>query len=135
MALGINTTTRSSMMTQLLNAIDAGGAAGSVKIYNGTRPATGGAATTLLSTITLAFPSASVASGVLTLLGTPLSDTNAAATGTATWARVSTSAGAFVADCSVSGTGGGGDIQLSSTSIASGQTVRITSGTITEGNP
>ena len=135
MSIGINTATRNALMTALGNAIDAGGAGGSIKLYSGARPATGGAVTTLLSTIPLAFPSFSVAGGVLTLLGVPLTDSSAAGTGTATWARIATSAGTFVADVSVSATGGGGDIQLSSASITAGQTVRVTSGTITEGNP
>jgi hypothetical protein len=50
----------------------------------------------------------------------------------ATWARVKDSTGAFVADGSV-GTSGS-DFIMGSVLIATGQTVSITSGTITEGN-
>ena len=52
------------------------------------------------------------------------------ATGTASWCRVKDSTGAVVMDGTVTATGGGGDITLASTSIASGQTVDLTGGTL-----
>ena len=52
-------------------------------------------------------------------------------TGTAGWFRVTDSNGAGVYDGSVSATGGGGDLQLSSTALATGISVDITSLTYT----
>lgn len=131
MALGIDGTVRNSRLTQILNAIDAGVGAGLLRIYDGSRPATGGAATTLLAELTLSDPCGSVAAGALTFSAVT-SDASANATGTATWARVVTSAGTFVFDCSV-GTSGA-DINLNTTSIVTGAQVSITSAVITEGN-
>lgn len=108
------------------------GNAGTLKFYDGTQPATGGTATTLLATFTLGSPFAAGASGAV-LSPTLPSNVNGAATSTATWARLATSGGTFVADYTV-GTSGT-DIVMTSTSIVSGQPVSITSWTITAGNP
>ena len=86
-------------------------------------------ATGVLATITLPKPSFSIASAVATLLGVPLSAT-ASATGTAAKAEFRDSTGLVVISGLTVGTSGS-DINLNSTSITSGQTVTITSGTIT----
>lgn len=131
MALGIDVAVRNSMLNAIRDAIDAG-AAGLLRIYDGSRPATGGAATTLLAELTLTDPCAgAAASGVLTFSAIT-ADSSANATGTATWARIVTSAGTFVLDCSV-GTSGA-DINLNTTSIVTGAQVSVTSATITAGN-
>lgn len=103
-----------------------------LKIYTGAQPAAGGAATgTLLVTITLpADAMAAAAAGVASKSGT-WSGT-AVATGIAGWFRVESSAGARWYDGAVTATGGGGEIELASTSITSGQTVTVTSFTITQ---
>lgn len=132
MAMGFSTTLRTNRADQFKLLVDGGPAAGKLKFYDGTRPATGGTATNLLATVTLQDPCGSSAAGVFTLADP--GPVTAALSGTATWARFEDSTGAFVADCSVSATGGGGDIQLSSNVLSSGQTVDITGGTITEGN-
>ena len=130
------TAIRTTRMQALLDALDAGAGAGHLKIYDGTRPATGGTATTLLIDFTLGAtpgtkPSGSVTNGVLTLAN--VTAVTASASGTATWARLTTSAGVFVADYNV-GTSGA-DINMTSTSITSGQTIAITNGaSFTEGN-
>ena len=59
-------------------------------------------------------------------------DASANATGTATWARLLTSANVAVADMNV-GTSGS-DINFDSVSFVSGGNVAVTSLTITEGN-
>jgi hypothetical protein len=129
MAFGYSTTLRNARLDAITSAV---GASGTLKIYDGTRPATGGTATTLLATLTCGATFAPAASGgVLTL--NAISSATAVATSTATWARFATSGGTFVADCSV-GTSGA-DINLSTTSIVTGATVQITSATITAGNP
>jgi hypothetical protein len=138
MTMGFSTTIRNACATVRRDAIDGGPAAGVIKIYSGTRPATGGAvgAAVLLATCTCSDPCGTVANGVLTF--SAISDgtgTAGAGAGTqATWARIEASDGTFCADGSVTANGGGGDIQLNSTTIATGQTVKVTSGSITEGH-
>lgn len=132
MALGIDVAVRNSMLNAIRDAIDAGAGAGLLRIYDGSRPATGGAATTLLAELTLSDPcAAGASSGVLTFSAIT-TDSSANATGTATWGRIVTSAGAFVLDCSV-GTSGT-DVILNTASIVSGASVSVTSATITAGN-
>lgn len=103
-----------------------------LKIYTGTQPAAGGAATgTLLVTITLpADAMGAAASGVAsksgTWTGTPGN------TGTAEWFRIESSAGSRWYDGAVTATGGGGDLELASTTINSGVPVTISSFTITQ---
>jgi hypothetical protein len=106
-----------------------------LKIFSGSRPATGGAETTKLAQLTFSGNiAAAAASGVLTL-NIPQTDTSADATGTATWARITKADGTtVVTDMSVTATGGGGDLTLDSTSVTLGGTVAITSGSITVGN-
>jgi hypothetical protein len=125
-------------MTAVLAAIDAGSAAGVLTIYNSVRPATGGAVTTALAVLPLGAisgvkPSGSVSGGVLSLLTNGATGVAAINTGTPTWGRVTDSSGNFYLDLSVGASGC--DINLSSASIITGQTVSVTSGgTITEGN-
>jgi hypothetical protein len=129
MALGYSTTVRNNRMTQVLNAI---GTSGFLRIYSGTRPATGGTATTQLAQLPLSATAGTVSGGVLTFAAIT-ADAAADATGTATWARLVTSAGAAVVDLSV-GTSGA-DINFDSVSFVSGGNVAVTSLTFTEGNP
>jgi hypothetical protein len=101
------------------------GGSGNGKLVIGTT----GMATTLV-TITLAKPSFSVASGVATLLGVPLSGT-ASASGTAASAQLQDSAGNIIGSGLTVGTSGA-DVNITgTTTITSGQTVTVTSGTIT----
>lgn len=130
MALAYATTLRNAMLDEITTA--AGGSA-LLRIYDGTRPSTGGTATTLLAELTCnATFAPSAAGGVLTL-NSITQDSSANATGTATWFRIVTSGSTFVLDGNV-GTSGS-DLNLTTTSIVSGQPVSVTSFTITEGNP
>jgi hypothetical protein len=108
------------------------GNAALLRVYDGTRPATGGTATTLLGTFTLGSPLASgAAAGVLS--PTLPSNTTGAAAGTATWFRIVKSDGTtHVIDGSV-GTSGA-DLNLNTTTISVGVTMAITAFTITRGN-
>lgn len=133
MATRIATATRNAACDAVVDLLDAGSAGGTIKIYTGTQPTTANdtATGTLLATITMsdtAFGAAS--SGAAALAGTPLS-VAAVATGTAGWARLADSNGATVFDGSVTATGGGGQIELATTSVSTGATVQITSGTVT----
>jgi hypothetical protein len=130
MALAYSTTVRNGMLDQITSAI---GASGLVRIYDGTRPASGGAATTLLAQLALSVTSAPAASGGVLTFNAITQDSSADATGTATWFRVTTSGGTFVIDGSV-GTSGS-DLNLTTTSIVATQPVSISSFVITEGNP
>jgi len=130
MALGYVATLRNTQLDAITTAV---GSAGKLQIYDGTRPATGGTATNKLSEFTLGSPFAAAASGGV-LSPTLPANVTALLSGTATWYRITTSAGGFVMDGSVSATGGGGDLQLNSVVISSGATVSITAHTISAGN-
>jgi hypothetical protein len=126
------------MVTTLRNArLDAittfVGASGKLRIYSGTRPATGGAITTLLAELTLNATFAPAASSGVLTLNAITQDSSADATGTATWARIFKSDGTTIClDCSV-GTSAA-DIILNTVSLVSGAAVAVSSATITEGN-
>lgn len=129
MALALSTTLRNARLDAITTAV---GASGLVRIYDGTRPASGGAATTLLAELTCSATFAAAASGGVLTVNAVTQDSSANATGTATWFRVVTSGGTFVIDGSV-GTSGS-DLNLNTTSIVTGAAVSITSFTITEAN-
>lgn len=131
MAIGMATALRNARLDQIKTALDAGGGAGLFRVYDGTRPATGGTATTLLATLTMSLPSAPSASGGA-LTFSAITAGTAVASSTATWGRLVTSAGVFVEDFSV-GTSGA-DFNLNTVTIASGVQVSCTSAVITEGN-
>jgi len=127
------------MSTNLRNArVDANttfaGNGALLRLYDGTRPSTGGTATTLLAELTCGTPFAASASGGVLTLGSITQDSAANAAGNATWFRLVKSDGTtHVMDGSVTATGGGGDMELVTTSITTGQPVQVTSFTITEG--
>lgn len=108
-----------------------------LRIYSGSAPANCAAAAsgTLLAEMTL--PSdwmAAASSGSKALSGT-WQDASANATGTAGHFRLYDSGGTTChAQGTVTATGGGGDLTLDNTSIASGQSVTITGFTLTAGN-
>lgn len=133
MALGIATTIRNDRLNNLKTKIDAGGAGGWLRIYDGARPATGGTATNILAELQFSYPCAPApANGTLTF-SSITADASANATGTATWCRITDSTGAFVADASV-GTSSA-DFILNSASITAGIQVSCSSAVINEGNP
>jgi hypothetical protein len=130
MALGYNVTLRNNQLDEITARA---GASALLRIYSGTRPATGGTATTLLAELTCnATFAPGASSGVLTL-NAITQDSSANATGTASWFRIVQSDGTtHVLDGDV-GTSGS-DLNLTTVSIVSGQPVSITSATITRGN-
>lgn len=131
MAIKYSSTVRNNRMTQVLNALDAGAGASLMRVYDGSRPATCGTATTLLAELTHTDPSGSVAAGALTFSAIT-SDASANAAGTATWYRDVDSTGTCVVDGSV-GTSGA-DYNLNSVSISVGQQVSCSNKAYTEGN-
>ncbi len=134
MALQYSVTVRNAQLDAVETTV---GTAPLLRIYSGSAPANCAAAAsgTLLAEATL--PSdwmAAANSGSKALSGT-WQDASANATGTAGHWRLYDSGGTTChAQGTVTATGGGGDLTLDNTSIASGQSVTITSFTITAGN-
>lgn len=109
------------------------GNGGKLVIYAGTRPATGGAAGTILSTHTMGSPFAAASAGGILTVTLP-ADVNASASGTAGWARLFKSDGVtIVMDATVSTAGT--EVVINSTTLTAGVPVSITAFTATEGNP
>lgn len=131
MTLGLNETLRNNQLDEITARA---GASALLRIYDGSRPATGGTATTLLAELTCNATFAPAASSGVLTLNAITADSSANATGTATWFRIVQSGGStHVLDGSV-GTSGQ-DMNLNSTSITAGGSVSITSFTITAPNP
>lgn len=134
MALQYSVTVRNAQLDAVETTV---GTAPLLRIYSGSAPANCAAAAsgTLLAEMTL--PSdwmAAASSGSKALSGT-WQDSSANATGTAGHFRLYDSGGTTChAQGTVTATGGGGDMTLDNTSIASAQSVTITSFTITAGN-
>jgi hypothetical protein len=127
MAIVYATALKTTRMQAVEAAMDAGPAAGTLVI--GTAALSGG--TGVLATIALADPAGTVSGAVLTLSGLPKSAT-ASAAGTAAKAELRDSTGTVVASGLTVGVSAS-DIIINSTTISSGQTIQINSGTITHG--
>lgn len=123
---------RNSRLDSLVTAI---GNAAQIRIFTTPRPANVAAAETgtLLAELTGGSPFAPAASGGATTANAITQDASANNTGTAAWARIRTSGGTAVMDIDVTATGGGGELELVTTSIVAGQPVQITALTLTEG--
>ncbi len=132
MALAYSVTAIRNVMLDAITT--AAGASAFLRIYDGSRPATAGSATTLLAELTCnASFAPAAASGVLTL-NAITQDSSANASGTATWFRIVKADGTtFVLDGNV-GTSGS-DLNLVTTTIVATQPVSVSSFVITEGNP
>lgn len=134
MAVQLSVAVRNARLDAIETAV---GVSAVLKIRTGAQPADVAAADsgTVLATLTL--PSdwlEAAASGSKAKAGT-WQDTSADATGTAAHFRIYASDGTTAhLQGSVTVTGGGGDITLDNTSIASGQSVTISSFSLTDGN-
>jgi hypothetical protein len=132
-AVKIDTTVRNACADAAVDLLDIGGTA-KLQIWSGAAPSDPSAAPagTKLAEITLKAPAfGAAATGVATLDVTGGLSNTAAATGTAGFARLVNGAGAGRMDLTVSDEAGSGEVKLASTSIVSGTTVSVTSGTIT----
>lgn len=129
MTLRIYNATAEAMCNAAVDDIDAGASAGRVEIRTGAQPSINAAVSgTLLCTFTLADPAFGAASGNGTraraaAASLPIDDTSADATGTAGYGVVLDSDDNVIFTGSV-GTSGE-DFNLSTTSITSGQVVRL----------
>lgn len=133
MAIRLAAAARNAAADAVVDLIDGGPAAGTLKIYTGSVGANADTtpAGTLLATVAWADPAFGAASSG-TATATDPASVNASATGTAGCFLVEDSTGANVFDGTVTATGGGGDLTLSTTSLVSGSPVDITSFTYTQ---
>jgi len=121
-----------TVVNDIKAALDAGAGAAKIKLYTGTMPATpetGVTSQTLLGTLTFTDPVGTESGGTLTLspiTSDPLADNS----GTATWARYTTSADVAIFDADVGVIGSGAFLEMVTTSIAANAPIAITSGTI-----
>ena len=133
MAFQFSTTARNAALDAIETAI---GTSAVLKIRSGSVPADCGTADagTVLATLTLPSDWLAAASGGSKSKSGTWEDTSADATGTAGHFRIYASDGTTVhMQGTITATGGGGDMTLDNTSIASGQQVTITSFTLSAG--
>ena len=115
---------RTTRMTSVISAIDAGSGPGKLKIGTASMAS-------VLAVLTLADPCGTVSGDVLTFDFDPdISDTSADNTGTAAAATITDSDDNVIVSGLTVGTSGT-NIVLDSVSITAGQTVTITAGTLT----
>jgi len=134
MTAGYKVALRNSRLDEITALIDAGAAGGVIRLYDGTRPSTGGTATTILAELVMSvtsFPAA--ASGIMSA-NAVTNDSSANNTGTATWFRVTDSVGNFVMDGDVGVTGSGKDLEVNTVDVVTGVEVSVTAFNITHGN-
>lgn len=117
----------------VVDLCDAGAGAATLRIYDGTAPATADTAlsgNTLLAQLTMSDPAFGSASNGVATASAITQDSSADATGTATFFRILDSNGTVVLQGTV-GTSGC-DLNLNTTSIVAGATVSVTSLTYTQ---
>lgn len=138
MTIGFSTAVRNAIVDAVEADLLTGGTAALLRIYSGTIPANVAAAITgtLLAEIALpADPFAAASGGSKAKAGT-WQDASANATGTASHFRFWRTDGTTgVMQGTVTATGGGGDLTLDNTSVATGQPVTITTFTLNAPNP
>ena len=128
MALTLSTAAKNALLDGIVSTA---GASATLKIYNGTKPASLGAPSgTLLATLTFGATIGTSASGVLTF-GSVTQSNGSHVNGTPTFGRISTSGGTAVADIDTGG--GAGNLTFTGT-VVSGQNVTVTGLTFTAGN-
>ena len=133
MAFQFSTTARNAALDAIETAI---GTSAVLKIRSGSVPADCGTADagTVLATLTLPSDWLAAASGGSKSKSGTWEDASADATGTAAHFRIYANDGTTVhMQGTITATGGGGDMTLDNTSIASGQQVTITSFTLSAG--
>lgn len=134
MAVNLSTATQNAIVNAVTALMDADAGPAIIQIRTGASPGANNAATgTLLASLDFNDPSfAAAVAGVATMDNTPVLSTTGLAAGTAGYFRITDDTGDVVMDGTVTATGGGGDLELNTTTISVGVTVEITAGTITE---
>lgn len=120
MALTIANATEDAALDAIFDKLDDGAGAGYVDICDDT---------TVLATLTFSDPACAASSGGIITFNAVTSDMSAAATGTADVCRFYDSDDTLLFTGTVGVTGSGADIELDTTSIATGDIVLISSGT------
>lgn len=118
MAVTHPTSVRNSLADLVVDLIDAGAGAGTLEFQT--------SGNVEVATLTFSDPAFGAASSGTATASAITSDTNATG-GTIAKAVAKDSSGNTVFTCSVTATGGGGDIELSSVSVSAGQTVAVSS--------
>lgn len=105
---------------------------GALTVYDGSRPASGAAVTTQAALVVLVIsaPAGTVDDGALTFA--PIDEAMATASGTATWARITDDAGAYVMDLDVTVPDEGGDVELTTVAVVAGGLIEVTAAVIQE---
>lgn len=132
MAIHLPDASRNAMVNAIVDLTDAGTPPGQLRIYTGSQHATAGAepSGTQLADFALANPAFGAAATGSAALTAPAT-VQGLATGTAGCFAVLNAAGGVIFTGTVTATGGGGDLELNTTSITLGVDVDITSGTFT----
>lgn len=133
MTLALSTTVKNAMLDAIETAV---GASAVLKIRSGAPPGIGNADSgTVLATLSLPSDWMAAASGGSKAKSGTWEDASADASGTAAHFRIYASDGTTQhLEGTVTVTGGGGDMELDSVSITAGQSITITSFTLTAGN-
>lgn len=134
MAIQLSTTVRNARLDSIETTI---GTSAVLRIRSGSPPANCGAADTgtVLAAITCPSDWMAAASGGQKAKSGTWEDLSADATGTAGHFRVYDSTGTTChMQGTITATGGGGDMEVSSTSFTAGQSFTITTFTLTDGN-
>lgn len=122
--MGYATSLRNAQLDAITTDVGNGGL---LQAYNGTQPATGGAATTKLAEWTMGTPFAPAAAGGVLSPALP-ADVNGLATDQCNWLRLTKSDGTFVMDIPRSA------LTLNTNMITIGQPCKVLAFTITAGN-
>lgn len=135
MAISLALAVRNARLQVILDAIDAGAGAGTMKFYDLPRPASGATITTetLIGTNTFSDPVATITNAVLTF-DSITDDISADADADIGWCRMEDSDGNFVIDLSCGLTGSGAEIIFNTLTARIGGVIQILSGSFTEGN-
>ena len=132
MALRLSTAARNAAADGIVDLLDAGAGAGTIKIYTGSQPTnvSDTPAGTLLGTLTFSDPAFGAASSGVATASAITSDTTADASGTAGCALMEDSNGNNIFDCTCGQ--GSGDISFDNNVIVAGGTIAISSMTVTQ---
>lgn len=130
MTLGYNVLVRDARNNAITTFV---GGSALLRFYDGSRPATGGAATTLLAELVCNATFAPASSGGVLTLNAIASDVSANASGTATWFRLVKADGTTQAIDGSVGTSGA-DLNMSSVTFVAGAVIAVSSFVITGGN-
>lgn len=129
MTVSITLTAKTARLTALRDAIDTGAGTAQLILYDGVRPAAGGAGTTVLGTANLPVPSGTVSGNVLTL---SLPDSiNASGGGTVTWTRITDRDGNWIIDM-VAADDPNADLTITPASVFTGGLINFTTKTLSE---